>query len=429
MILNLSQAVAGAFITLFFIGCFIVLTRIFMKICPPNEVYIFSGRGERLADGRGRGYRVLFGGRALYIPIFMSVERMSLNIIEVPIAVRNAYSQGGIPLAVDAIANVKISGEPAVIGNAIERFLGRDLNEIRRVAKETLEGHLRGVLARLTPEEVNEDRLKFVQELAEESELDLRKLGIHLDTLKIQHVSDDLQYLDAIGREAIANVIKAAEIVESDAQRAAEMEEAGNEARASVKEANVNASISQMKNELRKIQADLEASVKAEEERTLAAAREARAIAEQELQRIRTIVAELRLRVDQILPAEANRTAQENLARGEAAILRERGVAMSQALHMMHSAWSQAGEHALSIYLIEDIEKILASASKGANKISIDQLQMIDSGDGKVLSNYVAAYPEMLHTVFRALEQTTGIAIEQAISTRPTPTPNTEANA
>ena len=40
-------------------------------------------------------------------------------------------------------------------------FMGRDIREIQRVGKETLEGHLRGVLATLTPEEVNEDRLQF----------------------------------------------------------------------------------------------------------------------------------------------------------------------------------------------------------------------------------------------------------------------------
>lgn len=86
---------------------------------------------------------------------------MRLNVMEIPIAIRNAYSKGGVPMNVDAIANVKISSEPARVGNAIERFLGRGNDEIGRVARETLEGHLRGVLATLTPEEVNEDRLKF----------------------------------------------------------------------------------------------------------------------------------------------------------------------------------------------------------------------------------------------------------------------------
>ena len=38
----------------------------------------------------------------------------------------------------------------------MERFLEKGMPEIHQIAKETLEGNLRGVLATLTPEEVNE---------------------------------------------------------------------------------------------------------------------------------------------------------------------------------------------------------------------------------------------------------------------------------
>ncbi|MCO5295254.1 MAG: SPFH domain-containing protein [Fimbriimonadaceae bacterium] len=388
----------------------------FLHICPPNEVLIFSGRRRKMADGSQRGFRPIFGGRGWRMPIVEKVDRMSLSIMEVPIQTRNAYSKGGIPLAMDAIANVKISSDPQVVGNAIERFLGRDPAEIRRVAKETLEGHLRGVLARLTPEEVNEDRLKFADELLRESELDLNKLGIHLDTLKIQHVSDEVHYLDSIGREAIANVVMEAEIAESDMKRQAELAEAENDGRARVIEANVQAQVLQMRNELRRIQAELESEVRSEEERTLAAAREARAKAEQELQQVRAEVEGVRLHTDQVLPAEAQLVAQEYRAKGDAAILRERGIAVGQALEEMNSAWLEAGDQALAIYLIEEIEKILGKAAKGVAKIKIDNLDMIDSGDGKVLSNYLSVYPEMLGSVLDAVTRTTGLDIRKAIS-------------
>lgn len=387
-----------------------------LYIGAPNEVLIFSGRKRRMADGSTRGFRPVFGGLGMRMPIVEKVDRMSLTTMEVPIQVRNAYSKGGIPLAVEAVANVKISSDPQIIGNAIERFLGRDPAEIRRVAKETMEGHLRGVLARLTPEEVNEDRLKFADELLRESELDLNKLGIHLDTFKVQHVSDDAHYLDSIGREAIAGVVRDAEMAESDMKRNAELAEAENDGLARVIEANVGAKVLSMKNELRRFQADLEAEVRSEEERTLAAAREARAKAEQELQQVRAVLEEIRLRTDKILPAEAQRAAQEFKARGDAAILRERGIAMGLALEEMNTAWTEAGDQALTIYLIEEIEKILDKAAKGVAKIQIESLDMIDGGDGKVISNYLAIYPEMLGTVLDAVTTTTGLDIRKAIS-------------
>ncbi len=392
------------------------LVKSLRHICGPNEVLIFSGRKHRLSDGSIRGFRVEHGG-GWRVPIVEKVDRMTLNTIEVPIAIRGAFSKDGIALNVDAIANVKISSDPLVIGNAIERFLGQDPAAMRRVAKETLEGHLRGVLARLTPEEFNEDRLKFSEELATESEHDLKKLGIHLDTFKILHVSDDSHYLESIGREAIANIHRSAEIAESDAHRQAEQAEAENRGRANVTKSNVEANIARMRNELRKIQADLEAEVRSEEERTLAAAREARAKAEQELQSVRTELETIRLQTDQVLPAEAHRRAEESRARGDAAILRERGAAAGQALGAMNEAWRDAGDNALSIYLIEDIEKIMASAAKGVDKVKIGSLQMIDGGDGKVLSSYVASYPAMLQSIFDAVAKTTGIDVQKAVST------------
>lgn len=396
---------------------FIKWAKTLLQICPPNEVLIFYGRRTR----------VIFGGRGWRMPIIEKSARMSLNNMEVPISIRGAYSQGGIALNVDAIANVKISSDPKYIHNALERFLGRDVNEIRRVAKETLEGHLRGVLARLTPEEVNEDRLKFADELSRESELDLSKLGIHLDTLKIQHVSDDVSYLNSIGREAIANVIRDAEMSESDAKRLAELAEAEAQGRAKVARSNADANIARMRNEIRKIQADLEAEVTSEEERTQAAARQARAEAEQELQGIRAELEKLRLQVDQVLPAEANRVAQEHRARGEASIIRERGQASSQALNLMTEAWKDAGKDALAIYLMEDVEKILETAAQGVAKVKVNEVNMIDSGDGRTLSSYVAAYPAMLAAVLESVTTATGIDIQQALSGRSAvaPTPET----
>ena len=69
--------------------------------------------------------------------------------------------------------------------NAVERLLGKNINQIEALARETLTGNMRGVLAKLTPEEVNEDRLGFAKHLSDEADHDLKKLGLQLDVLKI----------------------------------------------------------------------------------------------------------------------------------------------------------------------------------------------------------------------------------------------------
>src|SRR5499427_7004149 len=155
----------------------IMLLARFLYICRPSEVLIFSGRKHRMPDGTVVGSRVVFGGRSWRVPLIETVQRMQMLSMPIDVQVQGAYTKVGIPLKVRAIAVIKLSSDPTVVMNAIERFLGRGLGDIQQVAKETLEGNLRGVLATLTPEEVNEDRLKFADSLAAEVEQDLAKLG------------------------------------------------------------------------------------------------------------------------------------------------------------------------------------------------------------------------------------------------------------
>ena len=115
-------------------------------------------------DGLEVGYRTVTGGRTLRIPIIERVHWLSLGTIPLELSVSDAYSKGNIPLTVQAIANIKFASTPeTVFNNAIERLLGKTISEIEALAKETLTGNLRGVLAKLTPEEVNEDRLGFAR--------------------------------------------------------------------------------------------------------------------------------------------------------------------------------------------------------------------------------------------------------------------------
>ena len=130
----------------------LVLTR-FLYICQPNEVLVFSG-GQRASSGRKVGYRIIKGGRAVRVPLLETVDSMDLTNMPIEVGVQGAYSKGGIPVNVHGIANVKVAGEQPILDNAIERFLGVDRDRIMAIAKDTLEGNLRGVLATLTPEEI-----------------------------------------------------------------------------------------------------------------------------------------------------------------------------------------------------------------------------------------------------------------------------------
>ncbi|MEC8194659.1 MAG: SPFH domain-containing protein [Myxococcota bacterium] len=400
------------------VGLLLVLAlfKQFLFIGKPNEVLVFSGRSRKLADGSSVGYReVLGGGWTWRWPIIEKVDRMRLTTIPIEINTTNAYSAGGIPLNVHAVANIKVSSNPSRVKNAIERFMGRDPLEIQRVGKETLEGHLRGVLARLTPEEVNEDRLKFAQELTAEAEEDFVKLGLDLDVLKIQNVSDDVNYLDSIGRTRIAQVIRDAEIAESNAKSEALQAEAASTESGDVATQDSERSIVQKANELRELRGSLEANVQAELKKAERAAAAARANAEVELQDLRRQVEELRLQADVVLPAEARRQAAVFEAKGKASYTEEEGRAQAAVLQMMTDAWLSAGEDAKDIFLIQQLEQVLRTVVERVNGVAIDEVNLLDGGDGTALPRHVASFPAMVRQVLTELEGSTGINVPEIL--------------
>ena len=399
---------AGLGLILLFI---LALFKQFLLIGKPNEVLVFSGRTRKLADGSEVGYReILGGGWTWRWPIIEKVDRMKLTTIPIEIQTTNAYSAGGIPLNVHAVANIKVSSNPSRVKNAIERFMGRDPLEIQRVGKETLEGHLRGVLARLTPEEVNEDRLKFAQELTAEADEDFVKLGLDLDVLKIQNVSDDVEYLDSIGRSRIAEVIRDAEIAESDARSEALQAEAAATESGDVATQDSERTIVQKQNELRELKGRLEADVSAEEKKAERAAAEARASAEVELQEL------LRLQADIVLPAEAQRQAAIFDAQGKAAYTEEEGRAQAAVLQMMTDAWLRAGDDAKDIFLIQQLETVLQTVVERVNSVEIDQVNLLDGGQGEALPRHVASFPAMVRQVLEELHGSTGVDVPGILS-------------
>ncbi|MEM6994012.1 MAG: SPFH domain-containing protein [Myxococcota bacterium] len=406
----------------------IIIVKNFLIIGKPNEVLVFSGRKQQLDDGTQVGFRVIRGGRSFRIPLLEKVDAMDMTIMPIDIRIRGAYAKGNIPINVDAVANVKITNDDQLVHHAIERFLGRPRDQIRSVAKETLEGTLRGVLALLTPEEVNHDRQKLADNLKAEVADDLGQMGLSVDTFKIQHVTDEVQYLDSISRIKIAEVVKEAEIAESNAKREADEVVSAAEMRGKVALEQAHAKIIEESNDLERHKAQLEAQARSEEEKTIAAGREARALAEQQLQLIRGDLEKLRLEAETVIPADKKRAAQELRAAGDAAVRAETGRAQSQALDALLSAWKTAGEDANEIFLIQQVDQIIADVAAVTDHLEVERVNLIDGGDGKALARHVGAYPAVVAEIFERIKETVGVDVVSILTQekkrsvrRPTP--------
>lgn len=406
----------------------ILFVRSFLFICRPNEILVVEGRKSTLPDGTQRDYTVVDSGRVIRIPVLENIRAMDLSSMTVDMYVQNAFSRGNIPLNVHAIANVKVCRRPGVIDNALERFLGRSQVAIQQVAKETVEGALRGVLARLTPEQVNEERATFVHVLANDVEGDLNQLGLTIDTLNIQSVTDSVNYLDNIGRERIADVLMQAEVAESNMRREAEEVTANAEATGRVAIENATANIRRSENALRAERAALNGRVMEIEERTLQAPIEARARAEIRLQGMLAQVARLKLQADEVLPAEAKQVAARLEAEGEAATILAQGEATAESLRLISDAWKEAGENAEDIMLLEQLDDLLEQVASRIGEIEISNINLVDGGDGETLAKLAAAYPLMVGSVFDSVAETTGVSLRDVLK-RPSKPSRSSASA
>lgn len=388
-------------------GSGILVIRNLYYICQPNEVLIFAGSSRKLADGRRVGYRLVKGGSSIRLPMLEKVLRMDLSNININLQVVNAYSKGGIPLTVEGVANIKIAGEEPTIHNAIERLLGKKRDEIERMAKETLEGNLRGVLASLTPEQVNEDKIAFARSLLDEAEEDLEKLGLVLDTLQIQNISDNVRYLSSIGRKKQADLLRDARIAEARAQSESEIQTAENEKMTTLRRVDRDIEVFRSEAERRLIDTrTMRGAIIAEAEAEIAAEL-ARIQAEVPVQQARIKKVEQELNADVVAPAEANCKQAIAQAQGEASQILESGKAQVEGSRRIAASWQAAGSHAREIFVLQRLENLVKILSEAVPELTVENLTLVDNAQGGLVPQ--------LTTLLAQLKQATGIDIAQIL--------------
>jgi len=406
------------FVCIAIIGLVVITTAIrnLYYICQPNEVLIFAGTTRWVPSLRKRvGYRLVKGGSSLRMPLFERVLRLDLTNLIIELKVVGAYSKGGIPLRVEGVANIKIAGEEPIIHNAIERLLGKNREEIRRIAKETLEGNLRGVLASLTPQQVNQDKLAFVRSLQEEAEADLAKLGLVLDTLQIQSISDDVGYLDSLGRKQRAELLRDARIAEAQAQAQAAIQAAENsrltqfaqiEAEMQIIQAEAQRRIRDAVTRREALIAEIQADVGAKLVRTQADL----AVQRERIQQVRQ-----QLQADVVAPAEAECAQATEQAQAAAAQIIENGKALVAGMQELAASWQQGGAYARQIFLLQKLEPLLQSLAATVPQVHLQQVTVLDN----------AAPVTGLVTFLEQVQAATGVDLKQLLPQKPPANPPT----
>lgn len=416
----MELVIGFAVVALFGILAVVIILAKLVVVGNPNEMLIISGSRQR----DGSGYRTLIGGRKIVIPVINKVTRISLRNMQVALEVK-AQSGGGtmMPIFVNGVANVKVSSDPAERGNAIERFLGQPVQEMQRVARETLEGGLRAVIGKMTPEEIVEDRDKFVATVMQEVADDFRKLGLLIDSVNVQNVHDEEQYLESISRKARADVIssarkaeaaRAAEAVikEAEANAAARQAKADRDADAKLTEADAKkraeqarytaeTAIAEAENELRIRQAEL--------------AREA-ALKEASQQEAEAEAERARLTATEVARALAARDVARAKAEGDAANTLEEGKARAAAIEQIGQA-IQAHPDALKVMLVEMMPNVVEELSKSVQNVDLGSVTVIDGGNGHAVAGAALSRAKVLSESLATVESVLGVDLRQLSQT------------
>jgi len=416
----------------------------------PNEALIFTGRKNRVQtkDGRTivRGWRAIVGGAKLRIPIMERVNRISLKTMNLAdVRVEKAYSKEGVPVTIDAVANVKISGDEGMLDRAVERFLGTDARQIQQIIKETLEGQLRDIIGVLTVEELYQKRDMFVNKVLDQAGEELAKIGVIIDIINIQDIRDERGYLEALGIKRTAEVKRDAAIGQAEADRDAMQESETARREGEVVRAEQEKQIAEAeKNRDVAKQAyrgeTLAANKKADQQGPLAEAKarqevviqEQKVLEEQQKARAKVESAkaqaeEQKYRAEVVVPADAQKQAAILKANGEAeAILkvaeaRAKGTQMqleaeAKGLREKAEAWNAYGKAAQLNLTLEAVKAVAEQGAKSIGQVKFDKVIALDSGSGNgdnAVNRLMTAAPGALVKFLEQMKAATGIDLEK----------------
>lgn len=418
------------------LGGIILFVRNYIKV-PTDQVAVFTGRGEP---------KVVRGGGRLRIPGLERVDYMSLQPISVNISTTGAISKDGVPVTVDAVGWVRIGSEDSSVRTAMERFPNMDPNTLSRDLNNILAGSLRGIVAKMTVEDLNGNREALAQSIMDEAGSALEKVGLSIDNLTIQDISDQVGYLKALGRKRTAEVLRDAEIGEAEATRDSRIRSAAAKQQGEIAQAQADTEIANARKAY-----DLQvASNKAETDAAQAKASQAGPLADATARKdvlvadeqanaaqveARTRVEELRaaqqeqkLVADTIKPAEAEarasvlraegeREAAVKTAEGQAAATRATGAAQADSRKALAAA-DQAervaraeGEKAGLLATAEGKKADLLATAEGERQLLLARAEgQAKLADALNTFSEAAAQLQMLPEILRAMVDQTAAA-------------------
>ncbi|WP_298513924.1 flotillin family protein [uncultured Kordia sp.] len=393
------------------------------KRCPSDRILVVYGK-----VGGGKSAKCIHGGAAFIMPVIQDYEYLDLTPISIEVNLVNALSKQNIRVNVPSRFTIGISTEPGVMQNAAERLLGLGQNEIQELAQEIIFGQLRLVVASMDIEEINSDRDKFLSNISESVESELKKVGLKLINVNITDIVDESGYIEALGKEAAAHAINAARKSVAEKNRDGSIGEANalQDERTQVAAANAKAvdgentakiEVANSDSLRRQREAEAERVAIASEKVQAAKALEESYAAEREAEVARAERERSSQQADIIVPAEIDKRKVEIDAEAEAERIRRRAKGEADAILFKAQAEAQglyevltkqaqgldqivkaAGDDAKDAVLLliaDKLPELVKTQAEAIKNIKIDKVTVWENGgggkDGKTsTSNFIS---------------------------------------
>ena len=202
-----------------------VVLLIFLRILAglyrrvgPNQGLIVYGMGHP---------KVVKGGGAIVWPMIQSADELSLELMSFDVAPpQDLYTQQGVAVTVEAVAQIKVKSDTESIMTAAEQFLRKSAEDRQNLIRLSMEGHLRGIVGQLTVEEIVKQPEMVAGRMRENVAGDMDKMGLEVISFTIKDVKDKNEYIANMGRPDIAKVKRNADIATAEAVRDTAIREA-----------------------------------------------------------------------------------------------------------------------------------------------------------------------------------------------------------
>ena len=409
-----ASLLAIGFAILFFFIVIISFIRRY-KRCPSDRILVVYGK-----VGTGNSARCIHGGAAFIWPVIQDYEYLDLTPISIEVNLVNALSKQNIRVNVPSRFTIGISTEPGIMQNAAERLLGQGMQEVQDLAKEIIFGQLRLVVASMDIEEINSDRDKFLTNISQSVESELKKVGLKLINVNITDIVDESGYIEALGKEAAAHAINAARKSVAEKNRDGSIGEANavQDERTQVAAANAQAvegeniakiNVANSDSLRRQREAEAERTAIASEKVQAAKALEESYAAERDAELARAERVRSSQMADIVVPAEIDKKKVEIDAEAEAEMIRRKAkgeadailfkaqaeakglfeilTKQAQGLDEIVKAAGNNPKDAVLLLIADKLPELVKTQAEAIKNIKIDKITVWDSGqkteDGK----------------------------------------------